>query len=85
MLHPTDQRALTTAVKQAISKTAAHKAADLTFATSSHGKDLDPETVILTKRVTMLRRMLVKRPRRVKQAASILQEYIDLDCTGTKV
>jgi hypothetical protein len=77
--------ALTTAVKQAISKTASHKSADLTFATSSHGSDLDPETTVLTRRVTMLRRMLVKRPRRRSQAVRILQEYIDADYTGTQV
>ena len=85
LLHPADQMTLTTAVKQAISKTAVHKAADLTFATSSYGSDLDPETVVLIRRVTMLRRMLVKRPRRIKQTATILQEYIDLEYTGTKI
>ena len=83
LLHPADQMTLTTAVKQAISKTAAHKAADLTFATSSYGSDLDPEAVVLIRRVTMLRRMLVKRPRRIKQTASILQEYIEQVRDGT--
>ena len=84
LLHPADQMAFTTAIKQAISKTATHKSADLTFATSSHGCDLDPETTVLTRRVTMLRRMLVKRPRRQTQAIRILQEYIDADFTGTR-
>ena len=68
LLHPSDQMTLTTAIKQAISKTSAHKSADLTFATSSHGADLDPETNVLTRRITMLRRMLVKRPRLKAQA-----------------
>ena len=63
LLHPADQMALTTAIKQAISKTSTHTSADLTFVTSSHGCDIDPETVVLTRRVTMLRRMLAKRPR----------------------
>lgn len=63
LLHPADQMGLATVIKHAVSKTSTHMSADLTFATSSHGSDVDPETVILTRRVTMLRRMLSKRPR----------------------
>jgi len=85
MLHPADQMALTTAIKQAISKTATHKAADLTFVTSSHGTDIDPETVVLTRRVTMLRRMLTKRPRLRKQIERILNEYKEAEYTGTQM
>ena len=85
LLHPAEQLAFTAAVKRAISKTASHKSSDLTFATSSYGQDLGPETVVLTRRVTMLRRMLVKRPRRIRQTTSILQEYAKMHYDGTNV
>ena len=85
LLHPSDQMVLTTAIKQAISKEAKHTSVDLTFITSSGHTDIDPETVTLIRRVTMLRRMLIKRPRRMAQVLKILHEYKIMDYMGTDV
>ena len=75
LLHPSDQMVLTTAIKQAISKEAKHKPADLPFITSSRHTDIDPETVTLIRRFTMLRWMLIERPRRMAHVLRILHEY----------
>ena len=45
--------ALTTAITNAISKERPHKDANMSFATSSHGEDVDPETYICVTRVLM--------------------------------
>ena len=47
----TKQRALATAIKNCICNTVLHKDSNLTYITSSHGPDLDPETLIFNQRI----------------------------------
>ena len=85
LMHPAAQLSLTAAIKQAISPSSSQKATDLTFVTSSHGHDLDPETIIFVRRLTLLRRMTAKRPRLLAKVQSIYRDYASNGYTGTDV
>ena len=84
-LGETNQRRLTTVIKQTISKKCRHKDRNLTFLTSSRGDDLDPETNILCRRALMLRRAVAKKPKLQALAQKVLAKYIQHDYTGTNV
>ena len=85
LMHPAAQLSLTAGIKQAISTSSSQKATDLTFVTSSHGHDLDPETIIFARRLTLLRRMTAKRPRLLAKVRTIYSEYAGNSFTGTDV
>ena len=79
------QRRLTTAIKQTISKKCVHRDRNLTFVTASQGDDLDPETVILVNRTFTLRRALAKKPKLKVLANKVLDLYAAHDYIGTQV
>ena len=85
LLNETVQHRLTTAIKDTLSNPCVHKDANMTFATSSYGHDVDPEVIICTNRVMMVRRMLGKKTGLKKLVDVILQEYHNSDYTGTNV
>jgi hypothetical protein len=76
---------LRSAIKQVLGSHTSHKSTDFTFAVSSHGSDLDPEVVVLCRRILFIRRILTKRPHCIEIARRTWQQYEDYQYIGTDI
>ena len=83
IINESHQKHLATTIKKTISNHNIHKDSNMTFVTSSHGPDIDPETVIFTQRINTLRRVTTKRQSTQALAKENLNIYIANGYIGT--
>ena len=84
-INETALRTLRSAITRTLTYTTEQRSADLTFATSSHGHDLDPEVAILTRRTTALRRFINKSEENAERIKTIMNEYMERGEPGMHV
>ena len=74
-VNETALRKLRTAVTKTVTFTTEQRSSDLTFATASHGPDLDPESSIFARRATALRRFINKSVQNEERVKTIMKAY----------
>ena len=68
-------KTLRTVITKTVTFTTEQRSSDLTFATASHGTDLDPEASILARRAAALRRYINKGTQNAERIKTICQAY----------
>ena len=68
-------RTFRTAITKTLTYTTDQRSADLTFATASHGPDLDPEVAIAMRRAVAVRRYISKSEANERMARKIIKNY----------
>ena len=74
-VNETALRSLRTAVTRTLTFTTDQTSSDLTFATASHGPDLDPETSIFARRAMAVRRYFNKSKANAEKVRTIMAAY----------
>ena len=74
-VNETALRQLRTAVTKTVTFTTEQRSSDLTFATASHGPDLDPESSIFARRATALSRFINKSVQNEERVKTIMKAY----------
>ena len=68
-------RTLRTSITKTLAYTTKQRSSDLTFATASHGPDLDPETHIFSRRAVAFRRYVTRSPNNKAKMKEIFEAY----------
>ena len=74
-INETALRSFRTSITRALTYTTEQRSSDLTFATASHGPDLDPEVAIATRRAAAVRRFISKCKANEDKVQAILEAY----------
>ena len=83
-INETAMRMLRTAFANCITFVTTRRSIDLTFVMASIGTDLDPDVDVMTRRMTMLRRMMAKDPRTAEIMKDIYAKYREGNEPGCK-